>query len=444
MRTNQKRTEDLFRSGSSGPPRDRYPGYKAYVTTFDRAKDVYAGFGVDAEAAIRHALSVPISIHCWQGDDVHGFEVHEGSVDSGGIMATGNHPGRARNADELRADIDQVLRLVPGTHRFNLHAIYAETGGQAVSRDELDLPHFRNWIDWANGHGMGLDFNPTYFAHPLASSGYTLSHADPEVRAFWIRHGIASRRIAGGIHRMLGRPCVNNHWIPDGAKDSPADRWGPRERLVDSYDQIFAESIPGCRDAVESKLFGLGSEDYVVGSFEFYASYSLRKNLLFCLDMGHFHPTETIADKLSSLLQFHSHLLLHTSRPIRWDSDHVVVFNDDLRAVFLELARGGAMDRAFVALDFFDASINRLAAYVIGIRATRKAILFALLDPTQRLQAAEREGRMAHKLALMEEAKTLPFGDVWDELCRRDDVPTGLSWIDETDRYTATVLDARG
>jgi len=410
---------------------------------FEAAKGVYGDWGVDVEGAIARALRVPISIHCWQADDVGGFEVHEGAMDSGGIMATGNYPGKARNADELRADVNEVLALVPGAHRLNLRAIYAETGGTSVSRDALTIDHFQNWLGWAKEKGIGLDFNPTYFAHPMAATGYTLSSADEEVRKFWIRHGIACRRIAGAMATAQGGECVNNHWIPDGAKDNPADRWSPRARLVEAYDEIFAEDVAGCTDAVESKLFGLGSEDYVVGSFEFYASYSLARKKLFCLDMGHFHPTESVADKLSSLLQFHDRLLLHTSRPMRWDSDHVVLFDDPLRAVFLELARGQALDRAVVALDFFDASINRIAAYVIGIRATRKAILYALLDPSARLKALEAEGKYAQKLALMEEAKTLPFGEVWDELCRRANVPVGPAWIDQVEAYEAKTLASR-
>jgi len=410
---------------------------------FERAREVYADLGVDADAAIRHALEIPISIHCWQADDVGGFEVHEGGTDSGGIMATGNYPGRARNGDEVRADFERVLALVPGAHRANLHAIYAETGGKSVGRDALEVEHFARWIDWAAAQGIGLDFNPTYFAHPLAASGFTLSSGDEATRQFWIRHGIASRRVAAGIAKAQGGECVNNHWIPDGAKDSPADRWSPRVRLVESLDAILKEPFEGCTDAMESKLFGLGSEDYVVGSFEFYSHYALTRKVPFCLDMGHFHPTETIADKLSSLLQFHERLLLHTSRPMRWDSDHVVLFNDDLRNVFLELARGQAMHRAIVALDFFDASINRIAAYVIGIRATRKAILYALLDPSPILTKLESEGKLAQKLALMEEAKTLPFGDVWDELCLRADVPVGRAWIPEIEKYERGVLAGR-
>ncbi|WP_025228299.1 L-rhamnose isomerase [Fimbriimonas ginsengisoli] len=413
------------------------------MSGFERAKEVYAETGVDAEAAIQEALKTSISIHCWQADDVAGFEVHEGAKDSGGIMATGNYPGRARNVDEVRADYEQVLRLVPGTHRANLHASYADTAGKAVSRDRLGLEHFASWIDWANDLGIKLDFNPTYFGHPLAASGFTLSHADAAVREFWIRHGVASRHIAGGIAAAQGSECVNNHWVPDGAKDSPADRWSPRARLLESFDEVLREPVDGCTDAVESKLFGLGSEDYVVGSFEFYSSYALSRKKLFCLDMGHFHPTESVADKLSALLQFHDRLLLHTSRPMRWDSDHVVIFNDDLKAVFLELARGNALHRAVVALDFFDASINRIAAYVIGIRATRKAILYGLLDPQTQLKQYESEGKLAQKLGLMEEAKTLPFGEIWDELCRRADVPVGRAWIADVEKYEEGTLSRR-
>ncbi|HWD39693.1 MAG TPA: L-rhamnose isomerase [Fimbriimonas sp.] len=413
------------------------------MSLFDDAVSTYAELGVDADAAISKALEIPISIHCWQADDVSGFEVHEGAVDSGGILATGSYPGKARCADEVRQDYEKVLSLVPGVHRANLHAIYAETGGKAVPRDELDGGHFRGWTQWAGKQKIKLDFNPTYFAHPKAASGFTLSHADNEIREFWIRHGMASRRIAGSIAAAQSAPCVNNHWIPDGAKDSPADRWSPRARLTEALDQVLAGSVEGCVDAVESKLFGLGSEDYVVGSFEYYSHYALRSKKLLCLDMGHFHPTETIADKLSALLQFHERLLLHVSRPLRWDSDHVVIFNDDLRAVFQELVRGGALDRVTVALDYFDASINRIAAYVIGVRATRKAILWALLDPSEALKRLEREGKLAQKLGLMEESKTLPFGVVWDGLCRRGNVPEGRSWIGEVERYEAAVLARR-
>ena len=413
------------------------------LNLYELARERYGEFGLDVDLAIREALELPISVHCWQADDVAGFERHEGPVDSGGILATGSYPGRARSAEEVRQDYDKVFSLAPGVCRANLHAIYAETGGEAVSRDELTIDHFSGWIAWALERGIAIDFNPTYFAHPLAASGFTLSSADPEVRSFWIRHGIASRRIASGIEAALGMSCVDNHWIPDGAKDHPADRWAPRHRLVEALDEIFAAPIDGGQDAVESKLFGIGSEDYVVGSYEFYSHYALTRKKLLCLDMGHFHPTESVADKVSALLQFHERLLIHVSRPMRWDSDHVVLFNDDLRAVFLELARGAALRRVSVALDYFDASINRIAAYVIGIRATRKAMLYALLDPRAHLAELEMSGKLAQKLALMEEMKTMPFGAVWDELCKRADVPSGATWIKEIDEYEASVLSIR-
>ena len=412
------------------------------------AREAYAAYGVDTDAAVARAREVPISLHCWQADDVAGFEVKAGALDSGGILATGNYPGRARNGDELRQDLDQVMGLVPGALRANLHACYAETGGQAVDRDALEPAHFARWIDWAKARQVGLDFNPTFFSHPKADSGFTLSHADEAVRGFWVRHGIASRRIAEAMGRACGRPCVANVWIPDGAKDSPADRWGPRARLAESLDAIFADDagVDGdlCIDSVESKLFGIGSEDYVVGSFEFYASYALSRGLVLCLDMGHFHPTETIADKVSALLAFHERLLLHVSRPVRWDSDHVVLFNDDVRALFQEVVRGGALERVYVALDFFDASINRIAAYAIGARATRQALLYALLEPAARLARLEAEGKGAQKLALMEAMKTMPFGTVWDRLCLGSNVPAGAAWIGEVEAYEKNVLAKRG
>ncbi|HMP75698.1 MAG TPA: L-rhamnose isomerase [Kiritimatiellia bacterium] len=414
--------------------------------TFREALDRFAALGVDVERAIITALAVPISLHCWQADDVAGFEVKTGATDGGGIMATGNYPGRARNGDEARADLDEVMRLLPGTHRVNVHALYAETGGKAVDRDALAPEHFAGWRDWAKQRKIGLDFNPTYFAHPKAA-GLTLSHPDAAIRGFWVRHGVASRKIAESLARDLGSPCVNNHWIPDGAKDSPADRWSPRARLVDSLDRILdpkhGVDATRCVDAVESKLFGLGSEDYVVGSMEFYTGYALSRGLVQCLDMGHYHPTEGIADKVSALLQFQKKLLIHTSRPMRWDSDHVVILNDDVRAVFSEIVRGGALDRVYVALDFFDASINRIAAYVIGARATRQALLAALLEPIGRWKQLEADGKLARKLAEMEAQKALPVGAVWDELCRRANVPEGAAWMNDVERYEQTVLVGR-
>ncbi len=410
------------------------------------AREAYAAYGVDTDAAVARAREAPISLHCWQADDVAGFEVNEGAL-GGGILATGNYPGRARNGDELRQDLDEVMALVPGTLRANIHACYAETDGVAVDRDALEAAHFARWIDWARAGGIGLDFNPTFFAHPKAESGFTLSSADDEIREFWVRHAVASRRIAEAMGRACGRPCVANLWIPDGAKDSPADRWTPRRRLTESLDAIYDEVLgidrTLCIDSVESKLFGIGSEDYVVGSFEFYSSYALSRGLVLCLDMGHFHPTETITDKVSALLGFHERLLLHVSRPVRWDSDHVVVFSDDTRAVFQELVRGGALGRVYVALDFFDASINRIAAYCIGARSTRKAILYALLEPAERLAELEAEGEGAQKLALMEEMKTMPLGAVWDHLCTESNVPAGAAWIGEVETYEKDVLAKR-
>jgi L-rhamnose isomerase len=362
-------------------------------------------------------------------------------------MATGNYPGRARNGDEVRADLDEVMRLLPGVHRANLHACYAETGGRAVDRDSLEPAHFARWTAWARERGVGLDFNPTFFAHPKAADGFTLSHADAQVRGFWVRHAVACRRIAEAFGRDLGSPCVNNLWIPDGAKDSPADRWSPRRRLRESLDAVYDDALGVdralCVDAVESKLFGIGSEDYVVGSHEFYLGYAAARGVVPCMDMGHFHPTEGVADKVSAVLEFHPRLLLHVSRPVRWDSDHVVILNDDLRRLFQEVVRGGALERVLVALDFFDASINRIAAYVIGARATRKAVLEALLEPAAQLQALEAEGAGAQKLALMEELKTMPFGAVWDRLCLDAGVPAGAAWIGEVEAYERDVLSRR-
>lgn len=411
--------------------------------TYQQARARYAEFDVDTERALKRAQALPISLHCWQADDVRGLETRTDSVDGGGILATGQYPGRARNGDEMRADLDRVLSLLPGVHRVNLHALYAEQTTTRVDRDELELSHFSRWLDWAAGRQLQLDFNPTYFAHRHANSGATLSHANRSVRKFWIRHGVASRRIAAGIARRQGGPCVNNHWIPDGAKDQLPDRWSPRARLVESLDEIMSAKVPGakgCLDAVEGKLFGIGSEEYVVGSQEFYSSYALTRGLMLCLDLGHYHPTESVADKVSALLPFHRRILLHTSRPVRWDSDHVVIFDDPVRQLFLEVGRGDAWNRISVALDYFDAAINRIAAYVIGARATRQAILYALLDPTAKLQAAARADRGHEWLALQETAKSLPWGAVWDELCRRCDVPIGADWLAEVANYERDVL----
>ena len=417
-------------------------------SAYQLAKERYAAIGVNTDDAIARALQVPISLHCWQADDVTGLESLPGVTDGGGIMSTGNYPGKATTGDQMRCDYETVLSLLPGVQRLNLHACYAETDGTTVDRDQYTPEHFKNWIDWARQTKVDLDFNPTFFAHPKADSGLTLSHTDEGIRSFWVDHGIVCRKIAQAMADAQGAPCYTNIWVPDGMKDSPADRWKPRERLIESLDKILDDKLDidrdKCVDAVESKLFGLGSEDYVVGSFEFYSHYALTRRVMLCLDMGHFHPTETIHDKLSSLMQYHKRLLLHVSRPIRWDSDHVVILNEDVKQVFLELVRGKALDRAVVAMDFFDASINRLMAYIVGARATRQAILNALLDPSEKLAELEHNERVGQKLALMEATKTLPFGAVWDRLCQCAGVPAGGGWVPEVEAYERDVLTKRG
>jgi L-rhamnose isomerase len=408
------------------------------------AKERYAEAGVDVDTALGTLSTASISLHCWQGDDVGGFE-NSGSELGGGLAVTGNYPGKARNPDELRADIDKALRLIPGTHRLNLHACYAESSGRAVSRDELTVSQFQNWIDWARQKGIGMDFNPTFFAHPKAADGFTLSHRDPGIRQFWIDHGIACRRIGAAMGEALGSTTVTNVWIPDGYKDTPVDRKSPRARLTDSLDQMFHEQLdPRFNlDAVESKLFGIGSESYVVGSHEYYMGYALARRKLLCLDAGHFHPTETISDKLSSLLGWMDRLLLHVSRGVRWDSDHVVTLTDELQAIAQELVRGDFLSRVHIGLDFFDASINRIAAWVIGTRAMLKAILIALLEPIASLRAAENDGDFTRRLALLEESKSLPAGAIWDHYCAANNVSAGLGWLETVKTYERDVLCKR-
>lgn len=411
---------------------------------FALARERYGQIGVDVEAAMERAAAVPISLQCWQGDDVGGFE-NTGAALGGGLAVTGNYPGKARTPDELRGDLDKALSLIPGRHRLNLHASYAETGGVRVERDALEPRHFQRWVDWAKSKGIGMDFNPTFFAHAKAADGQTLSHRDDGVRAFWVCHGIACRRIGAAMGRALGSPCVTNVWVPDGSKDTPADRRGPRERLTDSLDQVFAEPLDPAHnlDAVESKLFGIGSESYVVGSHEFYLGYAITRRKLLCLDAGHFHPTEEVADKISSVLCWLDRLLLHVSRGVRWDSDHVVTTTDALRAIGQELVRGDYLGRVHVGLDFFDASINRVAAWVIGTRAMIKSLLEAMLEPRAAMEGAEREGDFTTRLALQEEAKTLPFGAVWESYCARHGVPAGADWLAEVNAYERDVLSHR-
>ena len=415
----------------------------AEAIVYAHAKDVYAQWGVDTDAALAVLKTVPISLHCWQGDDVGGFE-SAGAL-GGGLAVTGNYPGRARNGDELRADLELAYKLLPGKHRLNLHALYAETGGKKIDRDALLPEHFARWMDWAKSIGIGVDFNPSYFSHPLAADGFTLAHRDDAVRKFWVEHGKRSRDIAKAFAQKLGTPAVNNVWIPDGYKDTPVDRKSPRERLEKSLDAVFADAIDPklVLDAVEGKLFGIGSESYVVGSHEFYLGYAIRKGKLVCLDAGHYHPTEQMADKISSVFTSLNRILLHVSRGVRWDSDHVVTLNDDLLQIAQELVRGEYLSRTHIGLDYFDASINRVAAWVIGTRNMIKALLLALLEPTAKLKEAENAGDYTKRLAMLEEIKMLPAGAVWDYYCVQSGTPTGLSWLEEVRQYESTVLNKR-
>lgn len=411
---------------------------------FALAQERYDELGVDVGRALKQLARIPISLHCWQGDDVGGFE-KSGVELGGGLAVTGNYPGKARTPQELRADLEKVLALLPGRHRLNLHACYAETNGQKVDRNELEPAHFKNWIDWAKSNHIGMDFNPTFFAHPKAASGFTLAHRDAAIRKFWIEHGIICRQIGAAIGKALGSPCVTNLWIPDGYKDTPVDRKAPRERLAESLDAVFAKPLnPKFNlDAVESKLFGIGSESYVVGSHEFYLGYAIKNRKLLCLDAGHFHPTEVISDKLSSVLQWLDEILLHVSRGVRWDSDHVVILTDELQAIAQELVRGQYLDRVHIGLDYFDASINRVAAWVIGTRNMIKALLLALLEPTHLLRKFETEGDYTSRLALLEEIKSLPFGAVWDYYCLKSSVPVGEAWLAEVKQYEKEVFSKR-
>jgi L-rhamnose isomerase len=399
--------------------------------------------GVQTEAALEKLAQIPISLHCWQGDDVGGFE-DPGRGLSGGIMTTGNYPGKARSAVELRQDLDKAYSLIPGRHRLNLHAIYLETD-KKVPRNEIEPHHFAGWVDWAKEHDHGIDFNPTCFSHPLADDGFTLAHQDEGIRKFWIEHCIACRKVGEYFGCELETPAVTNIWIPDGYKDTPVDRSSPRVRLRDSLDQILSEPVDHRfnLDAVESKLFGIGSESYVVGSHEFYLGYATAKQILLCLDAGHYHPTETIADKISSSLLYVPELLLHVSRGVRWDSDHVVTMNDDLLAITQEVVRGGYLERVHIGLDFFDASINRIVAWTIGTRNALRALLMALLEPLEQMQAFEHQGDFTARLAYLEAMKGMPFGAVWDYYCWQQDVPVGIAYLNDIRAYEAHVLALR-
>ncbi len=411
---------------------------------FENAKQQYEKWGIDVDHVIEQLKNVPISIHCWQGDDVGGFEVNQSEL-SGGIDVTGNYPGKARTAEELRQDLEKALSLIPGKHRVNLHAIYAETNGEVVERDQLEPKHFEGWVNWAKEQGLGLDFNPTLFSHEKAADGLTLSHPNEEIREFWIQHCIASRKIGEYFGKELGTPCLTNVWIPDGYKDTPSDRLTPRVRLKESLDKIFAEQIDEKYnlDAVESKLFGIGSESYVVGSHEFYLGYALKNNKLCLLDTGHYHPTETVSNKISSMLLYSDKVALHVSRPVRWDSDHVVTLDDELREIALEIVRNDALNKVIIGLDFFDASINRIAAWTIGTRNMIKALLYAMLVPNEHLKQLQEEGNFTERLALIEEFKTYPFGAIWDYYCEQMGVPVKESWLEEVKSYEKDVLSQR-
>jgi L-rhamnose isomerase len=408
------------------------------------ARERYGGLNVDTEKALSELEKIAISLHCWQGDDVGGFESPDSAL-GGGLAVTGNYPGKARNAAELRQDLDLAYSLIPGNHRLNLHAIYLETD-RPVPRNEILPEHFANWLDWAKANNHGVDFNPSFFSHPLADDGFTLASADDGIRGFWTEHGIASREVAAYFGRELGTTAVTNFWIPDGYKDTPVDRAAPRQRLKESLDAILAHPINPVHnlDAVECKLFGIGSESYVVGSHEFYLGYASQNQTLLCLDAGHFHPTESIVDKISSTLFYVPALLLHVSRGVRWDSDHVVTLTDELQAIMQEIVRGDYLNRVHIGLDFFDASINRIAAWAIGTRNTLKALLMALLEPVAQLRELELATDFTARLAMLEELKGMPYGAVWDYYCLTQGVPVGIAYLDEIRAYEKQVLSQRG
>jgi L-rhamnose isomerase len=411
------------------------------MSGFEEAKEQYAAVGVDVEAAIRKLQAVRVSMHCWQGDDVLGFD---SDTLTGGIATTGNYPGRARNPEELMGDIRKAYSLIPGKHKLNLHASYRITD-EKVDRDKIEPKHFQPWVDFAKEEGIGLDFNPTFFSHANVKDNMTLAHPDKAIREFWIEHGKASRRIADYFGEQLGITALDNVWIPDGTKDVPADRIGPRARLKDSLDQIFAVKYnpQHIADAVEGKVFGIGVESYTVGSHEFYMNYAAKNGLMCLLDTGHYHPTEVVSDKISSMLLFNDRLALHVSRPVRWDSDHVIKLDDELKELATELVRCDALDKVFIGLDFFDASINRIAAWVVGMRNMQKALLYGLLTPNQKLKAAQDQADFTSVLVGLEELKTLPFGMVWAEFCQRNDVPTDGSWYADVKKYERDVLSKR-
>ncbi|MHA2035357.1 MAG: L-rhamnose isomerase [Promethearchaeota archaeon] len=412
---------------------------------YSLASKKYDELGVNTEKILEKLLKIPISIHAWQGDDVSGFERPNAKLSGGGIIATGNYPGKASNIQELQMDLETALSLIPGTHRVNLHSFHGDFGGKNVERDKYNTEYFQIWINWAKERNLKLDLNSTLFSHPKADNGFTLSSKSDEIRHFWIEHVCRCREISAEIGKQLKSPCIHNIWIPDGLKDIPVDRKGHRELLKNSLDEILQEkySTSEMKDTIEGKLFGIGSEAFVVGSHEFYLSYAIANQVMLTLDTGHFHPTESVGDKISAVLPFLPELLIHISRGIRWDSDHVVILSDELIQLTEEIVRSNAMDRINLGLDYFDASINRVGAWVIGVRAVQKSLLYAMLQPWDILKEYEEKGKYFQRLALLEELKSLPFGSVWDHFCLKNDVPVGVSWINEIEKYDEKVLRKR-
>lgn len=417
----------------------------AIESAYSASRGKYAERGIDTDKALDRLRQIALSLHCWQGDDVGGFEKHAAGLAGSGLQVTGAYPGKARNVDELRADLHQAFSLIPGRHRVNLHAMYGEFGDKPVDRNGIEPEHFRSWQEWARREHLKIDFNSTCFAHPMAASGYTLSSRENGIRKFWVDHVKCCRKIAASIGREQQAPCIHDLWIPDGSKDVPADRWGPRSLLLKSLDEIFdiEYSPQQMKDALESKLFGIGSECYVVGSHEFYLGYALTRGKMICLDLGHFHPTESVADKLSAVLPFSGEILLHVSRGVRWDSDHVVLLNDEVRELAAEIVRSQNLDRIHIALDYFDASLNRIGAWVLGARALLKGLLLALLEPHDKLKELEAPSRTLSRLSLFEEMKAMPFGAVWDFHCLKNGVPPADEWLREVEAYERRVLSRR-
>lgn len=411
-------------------------------SAYEMAKGQYAQYGVNTDKVLDKLNDVVISLHCWQTDDVGGFETPDAELGGGGIQVTGNYPGKAGTMQEMRQDLDKVMSLLPGKQRLNLHAIYGEFGGKLVDRDEISVEHYQGWIDWAKEKGIGLDFNATCFSHPKADEGFTLSSKNEDIRKFWIKHSKLCRKIAAEMGKQLGKPCVHNLWIPDGFKDTPVDRYTYRALLKKSLDEIYKDKYPKdyLKDSVECKLFGIGSESMVVGSHEFYMGYAIKNNMLLCLDNGHFHPTEQVGDKISSILQYLDEILLHVTRGVRWDSDHVVTFNDEILLIAHEIIRADALSRVNIGLDYFDASLNRIGAYVVGTRAAQQAFLFALLEPTGKIREYEDKGKYFERLAMLEVMKTRLFGAVWDYYCFINNVPAGKDFIAEIQMYEKDVL----